>query len=1534
MLSNDLETKSVSQVHFLLNANDLIIKARAEHQLLQLIPHEILAGDFPEELVSNYVHWLNLETGTLEFRPLEHPWIPQSSNWNLSISAAPGGISTMSRSHNALIDIRSHLFKELTAVLGVLDAPGYIHVMQTGRDNDKTVEIYMVRLRLKFIINKAGGIDCQEFNVKVDHDQDIGCLYGLRSKLVLMDTKKCCRSVLIPYGNVQLFKTKHQTSVTVNAPKGSHLKCFHYSFDRYLKVLQGSFDMLEILYLAYMHAVTSHILPDPATERSGTAEAIRILRQECLRTSFPLSSETIALLKAIAALTPRRRYYPHHLKSMQTVSWNSELGELAQHDDFRALAQEIVENASRLCTLHGVSDADRDKMMDCYKDRGDHHLLERARARNSQFHCSEYGGSTPYQLPQPTLYRSRDGDYQSDRSHRVYKIATLVRNWRPCLSQCSDLLGSIGTWKSVRPSWTFVQGLSCSELLRLSFRDAWGSLYELCRFSDQGRDSYSLMSLFCTIAFSGSEEPHIYPLLTVAFSGLFRDLPIPFSQREALDLEAGEEIDLQEVNAAIEINYNQFICPTIIKTSKAQKRASKQRQAEYDLQKEADIESCLEAIKSQWPCEAPQLPKIERMDNSRASRACSLLCTKWYRNRQFLAFLRSVQEDLDTLVDQELVTEFGVPSSPPVKSFCPSRSFHPPRLLDILSSSNPPKMPTQIPPLRYSRYRIPQCYDANLNTELRSLILGFRESSNTCQRELSESLDESLEALQEADMPCSPKSLPVDRSVIANYYDFQESRRENIWNMIKESLKSTGNCWMEVSESVLSPHITSFSILSILSANRWEPVPKSWKTILLIFASSITSLRRAERLLNCYDRDDIDGFFKEAENVSQEGWNAHDHPDWLLFEIENNLTIREQQTEVALNIIRPENSANAVMQLNMGEGKTSVITPMAALTLADGSCLLRLFVLKPLLKQSVNLLAQRLGGMLGRRIYHIPFARDTPFDEAMLDQLRQIYLECKRTKGVLVVLPEQVLSFRLVGLDLMEGNPTLAHQAISLERWLQIKSRNIIDESDEVLDPKFQLVYTVGSQQTVDGHSDRWEVTQALLAMIDKQAEELRLQDPNCLDVGRSGTRYPLFHFLQPETPDKIIAKVLDIISEEGLPGLPIQHWTRRVRKSALDFIRFVDTTRGCRNVIQENFQEGVLLRKLLVLRGLFAHNILKFSLANKRWLVDYGLHPSRCLMAVPFRAKGIPSENAEFGHPDVAITLTCLSYYYQGLTTEQVRHCFAFLGKDNDPSAQYQSWITKDMSSLPPALRVISGVNLEDAQVFCGVLYPHMRYQKGIIDFYLSHVVFPKEAKEFPRKLCASAWDIPSREDQPLTTGFSGTNDNRLLLPISIPQRDLPHLQLTNAMVLRCLLQKENRRCVLAQDEKGCQLSTTHLIELIRRQNPPVNVIIDVGAQILESSNQWVANYWLSRSTADDAEAAIFFNKDDEAAVIDREGHVERLLCSSFRQRMHRCLVFLDQQHARGVDLKLPSTYRAAVTTGPRLTKDRLVQGKCLSAI
>ncbi|CAF4735008.1 unnamed protein product, partial [Rotaria sp. Silwood2] len=56
-----------------------------------------------------------------------------------------------------------------------------------------------------------------------------------------------------------------------------------------------------------------------------------------------------------------------------------------------------------------------------------------------------------------------------------------------------------------------------------------------------------------------------------------------------------------------------------------------------------------------------------------------------------------------------------------------------------------------------------------------------------------------------------------------------------------------------------------------------------------------------------------------------------------------------------------------------------------------------------------------------------------------------------------------------------------------------------------------------------------------------------------------------------------------------------------------------------------------------------------------------------------------------------------------------------------------------------------------------------------------------------------SSAWDLSSSLRSKIITGFSGTNDTQLLLPVHIRQYDLPELQKTDAIVINNLLQPEN---------------------------------------------------------------------------------------------------------------------------------------------
>lgn len=121
--------------------------------------------------------------------------------------------------------------------------------------------------------------------------------------------------------------------------------------------------------------------------------------------------------------------------------------------------------------------------------------------------------------------------------------------------------------------------------------------------------------------------------------------------------------------------------------------------------------------------------------------------------------------------------------------------------------------------------------------------------------------------------------------------------------------------------------------------------------------------------------------------------------------------------------------------------------------------------------------------------------------------------------------------------------------------------------------------------------------------------------------------------------------------------------------------------------------------------------------------MVQYGLHPRRDPIAVPFHAKGVPSEQAEWGHPDVAILLTCWAFYYNGLTVEQLRQGLRdYVLKSDDRCSEYNRW-TQQATALPDALRQWSLVNVEDT-VKLKKIWQHLRYQVEVVNDYLCQFV------------------------------------------------------------------------------------------------------------------------------------------------------------------------------------------------------------------
>jgi len=611
-----------------------------------------------------------------------------------------------------------------------------------------------------------------------------------------------------------------------------------------------------------------------------------------------------------------------------------------------------------------------------------------------------------------------------------------------------------------------------------------------------------------------------------------------------------------------------------------------------------------------------------------------------------------------------------------------------------------------------------------------------------------------------------------------------------------------------------------------------------------------------------------------------------------------------------------------------------VIVPIVATALADRSRLTRVVVLKPLARQMFRLLCRTLGGLVNRRIFYLPLDRSLRPNPGLVKKIHNLFIECMEAGGILLCQPEHLLSFKLMALESLSRSPSssLSESLLRTQRWLEEKARDILDESDEILSPKYQLVYTVGTQHAPDGGSMRWKVVQEVFDLIRACAGDEIYE--GSLSVDGSPPQFPQIRVFTQDCGEHLLHRVAEqIVFWDLAPSFSFRRFSREDRQNLLRFIteRVIDDTTYDRVMYicqhQDTPDHSTILKPILLFRGLIGHGVLLTILKEKRWRVDYGLDVSRSMLAVPYRAKDSPSPRAEFAHTDVAICLTCLTYYYEGLTDAQLEACFEQLFKADNPDQEYEEWIKDCHDDLSPTLHNLRGLNLEDPVQRNKHIFPPLRHCKAVIDFFLSTIVFPKHMKEFPYKLSTSGWDLAQDRSSfgQLVTGFSGTNDNRFLLPVTINQADMQAHLHTNAMVLHYLKQKENSKVIYLP---GDAASVRGMFEHLRNEEPGARVLLDVGAQVLELQNKGVVELWLEVDPRPEIEAAVFVDSKDDLQVLRRDGTVELLVSSPYLEQLGRCVVYLDEAHTRGTDLKLPPGSRAAVTLGPRLCKDKLVQG------
>ncbi|KAI9441022.1 hypothetical protein H4582DRAFT_1811232 [Lactarius indigo] len=1531
------------KIFFTLRNGDLTLQAwrQEDARLLQFIPRAVFVGDFPKVFVDDYVHWLDLTTGEVEFRPVESPWTPDPSNWRLVVhlDGAPSLFRKIPGDGAApvdLIDIRSTTFEMISGLLSPLESPEHIIITCT---ND-ALEASLSRLHLVFFVNETSEFECRSMpGYVIDEFQSCGTMFGLKNQLTLRPShgsSEIPRRVIIPQGDIEFGLDGDFASVSIKTGTARHVHWHEYVIDTDLGRLTGNVSLHSKLYQCYLHALTSHCLPDPLLGHTGTEESLTMLRSATFLSFQRLGRYDGMLLNSISQLTPMRMYYPSHLRSMVNVLWNN-LPTLSQHHDFHPVVRSILDHAN---VIEALYDEPKDEPVVFGIPPAS--LLTRVACRNKIYYPRDLQSlrHSP-SISEDVAVKSRDVADGRGAEHTAYQMSWSIWNDRPCLSRnLPRLWDAMQSWKTLGPTKKRISLRYSRHWLTFNAAKDWLGIYDSCQEAlnrDPQDTKIRLAFSLSAASFSGGDYADIVPVILIfatdkRLRGLTRPSPSQYEFSDGTYPDPARLVNLMSRSALpLELTPAKTM---EVRENVSKKATRKQRMQEYNNSISKMASEAAELTVEWWPEAWCNLPH------------------QWFNTERYRetveAYFQSISQNIDFKEHicclQAIVNHYR-PSTPPVTPyvFSPQFSARPtkassPSLREVLMSrANLPRPPTREWPLTGGVIpsTVTKATESNSQSTredgLNSLIQELRHSRESLLRLYGDDLNKSY-----GDLLGKGASFLVQRRVpsqgaLRQYCDLCSKQKDAIFFELSAALAPSQNQEVVISVSGLWPRITPRSILRELSRERVGTLTDQWKHAITRYAIAFLKHQQSQRLLELSSRRRDEELLREAETVCEDVAAACS-PDWLLIQIDANFLARPLQLAIAREMISPTCHRSASLQLNMGEGKSSVIVPLVAATLADGSNLARIVTLKPLSNQMYQLLLSRLSDLADRRIFYVPFSRNLEMSASVVQSIGTLYRRCAAEGGVLVVQPEHLLSQKLMCIDTLLASHgdrkklSVANELQALQGWLARVSRDVLDESDEILHVRYQLVYTAGEQMPIEDHPNRWSTTQQVFSRLRAHAAQLHASFPQMFELDQTQNGFPTMRILNQEVSRQISSLIADDALGGAISTLSLAVLSPSIREATRRFITQKDVYVEDHQLIRSHCSGTSLWSGILLLRGLLVdgEGILGYILKERRWRVDYGLDPSRTLLAVPYRAKDVPSLRAEFGHPDVAIALTCLSYYYGGLTKPQVLQCFDLLTKLDNPDMEYDQWVEFG-EGVPTSLRQVNGVNVNDDTQVDEYLVPLFSRNTRVIDFYLSQVVFPRAAKEFPSKLSTSAWDLVEDKTN-VTTGFSGTNDNRYLLPTSITQEDPVSQLSTNALVLQYLLQPENNHYECTEGINGKRESAKAFLRRLIGHNPEIRVLLDVGAQMLELQNEELARHWLSLKP--NISAAIYFNESDHLTVLTQDGTIEPLISSPFNRQLDKCIVYLDDAHTRGTDLKLPRGTRAAVTLGPKVTKDRLLQG------
>lgn len=886
-------------------ARSLIIRARGpSDQIFELIPHDILAEDFPHFFSADYVHWMDISTGKVEFRPLDRLWKRSSIDWLLDFSLH--GPSRMIHGVNGtrkLVDIRGQTFQGIAACLHPLEYSDYVTIIADTDHQTHLVSIELPRFRLTFFLNNDNELESNNMQgMVIDRNQCTGTMVGLSTQLVLRHkdlnfrTLPRSRLVLIPHGEVHysISPTKNHVRVHIDTrcKFRRQVTWYKYDIDSDLGLLVGSVSLTSRLFRIYLHALCSHPLPDPLTAQRGTDHALQELNAASCFSFQQLTSTDVELLDLIGKLSPNRNYYPKHLRAMQTTTWSLLLPVLSQHGSFDTAVSKIIQYAQSLTIFPELHEKFE------YQSHSDSALMMRATRR----HAIYYEGSIDSISDSDKKYHSRDYYRNTPGEIEALRTSRLVYTWPIGFATNHSMFSGL---LEMFESWGIINGLDpdtsliySKEWLQLDLSAQWLSVYELCRQIEQPSSKYKLVFSFSALAYSNEPEllKNIPVLLACATIG--RSLLDAPPQHPSYNLRRGFNPLRKQVLEIV----SSKICSVDTSPSAQLPRLPGENSKtfksrvyrDYKDVSERKINDAVDHLMTQWPCYEPHSPfyetdamwfRIEEIMDSIKEYFASC-----FRNLE----LRMFASKVSTILQENSMI------SPLARRIIPKLQFSP--QFDIAHNPNPPLvlgtllLARNAPSSPYSSrfFGVKPAYESPIGdvgrpidtTALANLISQFERNHYSALHQLyRDRLEESRKELHGQQTSILHDKFAPHIDICIAYRTRCQSRLSDLFSSIHAALAPFTPTEEILENAALWPPISQRTVLRLLASTASAPHPAEWSEILIVFAKAFIEYQYSQRLVGFSLRSEVNSLFKELDNASFNHSDVRENPDWLLIQV-------------------------------------------------------------------------------------------------------------------------------------------------------------------------------------------------------------------------------------------------------------------------------------------------------------------------------------------------------------------------------------------------------------------------------------------------------------------------------------------------------------------------------------------------------------------------------------------------------------------------------------------------------------------------